>query len=61
MALYQIQLCNGVSGKDWYALVAAQRWSTRMNQLFDAVAFASTTAMGTSSLSFVCPLFQSST
>ncbi|KAA1127631.1 hypothetical protein PGTUg99_001686 [Puccinia graminis f. sp. tritici] len=39
------QLCNGVSGKDWYALVAAQRWSTRMNQAFDAVAFASTIAM----------------
>ncbi|KAI9625144.1 hypothetical protein KEM48_008543 [Puccinia striiformis f. sp. tritici PST-130] len=40
------QLCNGVSGKDWYALVAAQRWSTRLNQAFDAVAFASTIAMG---------------
>ncbi|KAH9460703.1 hypothetical protein MJO28_003593 [Puccinia striiformis f. sp. tritici] len=39
------QLCNGVSGKDWYALVAAQRWSTRLNQAFDAVAFASTIAM----------------
>ncbi|PLW29912.1 hypothetical protein PCANC_23541 [Puccinia coronata f. sp. avenae] len=39
------QLCNAVDGKDWYALVAAQRWSTRMNQAFDAVAFASTTAM----------------
>ncbi|KAG0152015.1 hypothetical protein CROQUDRAFT_667676 [Cronartium quercuum f. sp. fusiforme G11] len=39
------QLCNGVRGQDWYALIAAQRWSTHMNQAFRAVAFASTIAM----------------
>ncbi|KAH9819455.1 hypothetical protein DFH28DRAFT_1080107 [Melampsora americana] len=39
------QLCEGVKGKDWYALIAAQRWNTQMNQAFNAVAFASTIAM----------------
>lgn len=39
------QLCNGVEGKDWYALLAAQRWSIRINQAFDAAAFASSVAM----------------
>ncbi|KAI8460405.1 hypothetical protein BY996DRAFT_8488588, partial [Phakopsora pachyrhizi] len=38
------QLCNEVKGRDWYALVAAQRWNIKMNQAFDAIAFASTTA-----------------